>query len=440
MTLRGHITIAGLALALFALGSVLWPEGEAGTPVQGPPAPPPVAPPPAELVLSGALAVPPVSRAAQEELELRGGRYFRDVAGADARVGSLRYTMDPDLSARVWRVLEQGRVALGHVLVMDVETGALHVFASTDPERFSAAGTYPAASLVKVVTAAALMEKAPVASRGTCRYQGSPYRLSRRKLTAPKSGREADLKRALATSNNQCFARWAIHSIGAHPMLEAIGQFGLLRVPAVGYPAGVATDPGADELALGKLGSGLDGLMITPLHAVQLAAALANGSRVEPHWVDGAYGPDGQPLDIAGPAPAAPFLDPALTKRLRSMLIDTTRRGTARRAFRTRRGRPLLGEVTVAGKTGSLSGHDPDGRYEWFAGVAPADDPRVAVATVAVQGPLYWMSASQLAAEVLKQVFCHSGACQLDAADRLGRVEPEVVAASPRSDAVPPGG
>jgi hypothetical protein len=61
------------------------------------------------------------------------------------------------------------------------------------------------------------------------------------------------------------------------------------------------------------------------------------------------------------------------------MLMETTRSGTARRAFRARGGRPLLGEVRVAGKTGSLSGRDPDGRYEWFIGVAPADDPRIAV-------------------------------------------------------------
>jgi cell division protein FtsI/penicillin-binding protein 2 len=345
---------------------------------------------------------------------------------------------------------------------MDVETGALHVYASTDPDRFPAAGTYPAASLVKVVTAAALMEQAPVAARATCRYQGSPYRLSRRRLQAPSRGNEADLKRALATSNNQCFARWAIHSLGVDPMLAAIGQFGLLRAPAVGHAAGVATDPGLDALALGKLGSGLDGLEITPLHAVQLAAVLANGARVTPRWVEAAYGRDGQRLPIEAPPPSTPLLDPALAMRLRTMLVDTTQRGTARRAFRTRRGRPLLGEVTVAGKTGSLSGHDPDGRYEWFVGVAPAERPRVAVATVAVQGPLYWMSASQLAAEVLKQVFCASGKCEDEAVDRLGhtvagvpdrierdapepvdRAEPPVraVAAGPaRSGPVPPGG
>ena len=66
----------------------------------------------------------------------------------------------------------------------------------------------------------------------------------------------------------------------------------------------------------------------------------------------------------------------------------------------------------MAGKTGSLNGRNPDGRYEWFIGVAPAEQPTLAVATVAVQGPLYWMSASQMAAEVLKAAFCPKGVCR----------------------------
>jgi cell division protein FtsI/penicillin-binding protein 2 len=101
-----------------------------------------------------------------------------------------------------------------------------------------------------------------------------------------------------------------------------------------------------------------------------------------------------------------------LAAELREMLVDTTRRGTARSAFRDPRGRPLLGPVRVAGKTGSLSGHDPDGRYEWFAGIAPADEPEVAVAVVLVQGDLWWRNASQVAAATLKAHFCPDRTCR----------------------------
>jgi cell division protein FtsI/penicillin-binding protein 2 len=68
--------------------------------------------------------------------------------------------------------------------------------------------------------------------------------------------------------------------------------------------------------------------------------------------------------------------------------------------------------MMVAGKTGSLSGTNPKGRYEWFIGVAPADSPRVAIATVVVQSPVWWSSASQISARVLQHLFCNRGRCE----------------------------
>ena len=122
----------------------------------------------------------------------------------------------------------------------------------------------------------------------------------------------------------------------------------------------------------------------------------------------------------------APF-DP----RFRDMMVETTVRGTARRAFRTRGGRPLLAGVPVSGKTGSLNGTDPKGRYEWFIGVAPAGEPKLVVATVAVQGPRWWWSASQLAADVLRKAFCPKGRCSPDAVDRFTSPGPTESASQP---------
>jgi len=130
---------------------------------------------------------------------------------------------------------------------------------------------------------------------------------------------------------------------------------------------------------------------------------------------------DAREEDLPLPPRHAPrqVLDPGVTRELRSMLVETTRNGTARRAFRDRRGRPLLGQVRVAGKTGSLSGKDPDGRYEWFIGVAPAERPQIAIATVLVQGHLWWRNASQIAAEVLRGVFCEKRRCSPERGQRF---------------------
>jgi cell division protein FtsI/penicillin-binding protein 2 len=436
MLLRGRLTIAAGVLGAVLLLAALLPGAEDAPPAvaadvaQGPPEPepesaaapqPPAAPAvPARALSPRGLLDAELLAAPSAREEFRG---LRIVDGALERVPSrssemrLRYTLHPELSDAVWKALERGRFELAHVVVMDPATGAVLAYASTDPVRFPPEKTYPAASLVKVITAAATLDRAPQAAHETCHYVGSPWRLTRDRLRSPRRGNEADMRKALATSNNQCFARWAVHRVGSNAMLGAIDRFGMLTAPALGHPGGHADAPG-DELALGELGSGLDGLEITPLHAAQLASTLVDGRLVKPRWVAGAWNTEGQRVAVPGGEGARQVLTPALAKQLRGWLVDTTVRGTARRAFRTRRG-PLLPGIPVAGKTGSLNGTDPKGHYEWFIGVAPADDPKLAIATVAVQGPRWWWSASQLAAEVLRSAFCPGGKCNREAVERL---------------------
>ncbi len=320
------------------------------------------------------------------------------------------YTLDPELTRQVFRVLLNGRVALGHVILLDPRSGRVLAYASTDVQQFPPTRAYPAASLIKVITAAAALDRDPSLANLPCRYRGSPYRLTPARIDPPRAGVEVSFRKALASSNNQCFAQLAVHSVGEKPLLSAISRFGWLSAPAPAHAPGSA-DAGEDRYDVGRLGCGLAGSRITPLHAAQLAATLARGELVAPRWIEAIYAADGRELVLpATPVPRR-VMTPELAAELRSMLVDTTRRGTARRAFRQRNGRQLLGPVAVAGKTGSLSGKNPEGRYEWFAGVAPADEPRVAIAVLLVQGDLWWRNASQIAAEVLQRVFCEGRDC-----------------------------
>jgi hypothetical protein len=352
------------------------------------------------------------------------GRLFEWVEAPPGLEGPLRveYSLDAELTREVHDVLSQGRVGLGHVIVLDVATGRVLAYASTSPEVFPPTRTYPAASLVKVITAAAALDARPETARLPCRYSGSPYRLTRARLDPPARGNEVSLRRALAMSNNQCFAQLAVHALGPEPLVDAIGRFGWLSEPAPAHPAG-SVDLGHDRYDLGRLGCGLAGSRITPLHAAQLAAVLAEGELVTPHWVDRVLDARGRELLLPARTVPRRVIPAELAAQLRDMLVDTTTRGTARGAFRGRGGRPLLGSVHVAGKTGSLSGRDPDGRYEWFAGVAPADAPRIAIATLVVQGELWWRNASQISAEVLRRIYCRRGPCRAENGDVLEFVE-----------------
>jgi cell division protein FtsI/penicillin-binding protein 2 len=399
LSLVGIATVAGVISAL--LSPPTQSQASMATPLVEPP---PLAG--AEQALAAVSAPPPELAPDEPNLLLPRGAQFE-------------YTFDEELDRRVHKVLDRGRVQLGHVIVTDPSTGRILAHASTDPARFPATRAYPMASLIKVVTAAAALDADPGVARRPCRYLGNPWRLSRSQVNPPRRGTEISLGKALAISNNQCFAQLAVHTVGQASMLDAIERFGLLEAPAPGYEAGRA-EAGSDPYQLGKLGCGLAGCRITPLHAAQLAGVLADGMLREPQWIERALTPDGRALALPPLRPPRQVLTPELAERLREMLVETTQRGTARSAFRDRRGRPLLGSIEVAGKTGSLSGHDPDGRYEWFMGVAPADDPAIGLAVVLVQGPRWWRSASGVASDVMREVFCPDGRCSAELGRRWG--------------------
>jgi hypothetical protein len=386
----------------------------------------PVAPPDAPAVAR--LAAPPEVLAHLPVARLRKAALRGELARVDSRLsesialpgaGSLEveYTLDPALTDQLYAMLRRGRVSLGLAIVLDARSGDVLAYAGTDEQRLPEGRAYPAASLVKVVTAAAAIEHG--LDLRSCRFVGSPYRLTPGRIVPPRGGTQITLERALATSNNQCFAQLAAGPLGAATMLEAIERFGLLDPPGPGHEAGRVGDPGEDRYQLGKLGCGLAGLHITALHAAQLGVLLADGSLPESRWVARVLDPAGRELALPARRPARRVLEGPVARRLRQMMEETVVSGTARSAFR-RNARGLIAAVPVAAKTGSLSGRNPKGRYEWFVAAAPADRPRIAVAVLVVQGKRWWTSGSQLGAQILSTIFCERRTCSPALAERFG--------------------
>jgi len=438
---RGRATIGGLALVSGMIAGLavaarhdpaaepLEPVSAGAPPVRSGPAeagaPVPSAPDSlARRLPAGREALSlPTTQPSESETAALPGRLYEfvpvppDAAGGIPGPLRVEYSLDAGLTREVWGSLEEGRVGLGHVILMDPGSGRVLAYASTDPGHFDPMRLYPAASLVKVITASAALEADPEVAKVPCRFTGSPYRLTPSRIDPPRRGREISLSHALATSNNQCFAQLAVHSVGHEALRDAIGRFGWFSAPAPAHAAGVAA-PTQDRYDVGKLGCGLEGCRITPLHAAQLASVIASGELVAPHWIDRVVDASGRELELPAPPSPRRVLSAERAEELREMLVETTTSGTARRAFRQRNGRPLLGPIQVAGKTGSLSGTEPAGRYEWFVGVAPAEAPRVAIAVLVVQQRVWRRNASQIASDVLQRVFCDDGRCSLENAGR----------------------
>ena len=342
-----------------------------------------------------------------------------ELAGWPEDALRVEYSLDETLTEDVFEVLRKGRVERGHAIVIDPRTARLLAYVSTDPDGFPAERAYPAASIVKVLSAAALLEEEEKKGVDTsCVYRGNKYRLNRRRLDRPRSGRESGLEEALASSNNQCFSQWAVHMLGEDRLRATFERFGWLSSPAPGHEPG-RVEAVESKLDLGRLGSGLDGLRVTPLHVAALTTILTDGSLREPWWVDRVVDPSGRSVALPPRAEPRDVLPAERAHALREMLVSTTTRGTAKGAFRTRRGRPVLGGIHVAGKTGNLTGRDPYGRYEWFVGLAPAEDPKIGVVVLQLQSNLWWKKSSELAANILREVFCDRRTCESKHADRF---------------------
>jgi cell division protein FtsI/penicillin-binding protein 2 len=91
------------------------------------------------------------------------------------------------------------------------------------------------------------------------------------------------------------------------------------------------------------------------------------------------------------------------------MMLHTVSGGSAFKAFHDARGRSFLGDIQVAGKTGTLTNHAENRHYTWLVAFAPAEKPEIAVAALVVNTPEWQIKGTDLAREVLRAFFAARG-------------------------------
>lgn len=315
-------------------------------------------------------------------------------------------TLDPRLQERLERSLSSYRVPWGATVLLEAGSGrvlALAEHSRAEPGRkgLALSALAPAASLFKIVTAAALLERGVGVESPVC-YHGGRRRLQPRLLADdPRRDRRCvSLAQAFGHSTNVVFAKLADRDLDA-PALRAVAERFLFNVP-IAFARAVEPSPANipdDPFGLANAAAGFGDVKLSPLHAALVASVIANGGLlVPPVLVD----------DVEGallPEPPAPWrvVDEAVAAELGGMMRNTVTAGTARRVFR-RTAAGLRG-VPVAGKTGSLAEPNPFRDYSWFVGYAPAEKPEVVVATVVVNGRLWHARAPIVAKEALEAFF-----------------------------------
>ena len=337
------------------------------------------------------------------ELDEDSGRYVAPLGGGRAVL-----TLKPVLQARLERLLSDYRVPWGATVLIEPRSGRVLALAEHSQKEPEARGLWlramaPAASIFKIVTTAALLQRGVEPDFEVC-YHGGKHRLAPRHLADdPRRDRRClTLASALGQSANAVFAKLADRGLSAELLRREAERF-LWNAPIpFARPVEVSrADIPDDPLSLARTAAGFGPVRLSALHGAVVAAIVANGGVfVPPEIVDSAEG-----VPRPGSPAARRVVDERVAAALGDMMRTTVTEGTARRLFRDRSARAAFGSLAIAGKTGSLAERDPYRDYSWFVGFAPVDDPQVAVASVVVNELLWRVKAPYVAREALRAWF-----------------------------------
>jgi cell division protein FtsI/penicillin-binding protein 2 len=327
-------------------------------------------------------------------------------------------TLDPVVQRAVRAEMETYRIPRAGVVMMEVKTGRIIAYASYVAEGekvdVNVRAEAPAASVFKVVTGAALVEKAGLGAETEQCYHGGKSRIQADELEDnPRRDKWcATLGIAMGRSINVVFARLAQKHITPEDLTAVGGAFGFgAPVPFVVENQASEIKMPADPLEFARASAGFWHSTLSPLAGASLAQSVANGGvTLEPRIVQSIVKEkDVLWKDDRGPRVVRRAVKPETAAELTRMMKQTVDNGSAFKSFHDAAGKAYLPDISVAGKTGTLGETDGSKLYTWFVGFAPANAPEVAVSTLVVNTPSWQIKAPQLARDALRAYFAKQG-------------------------------
>jgi cell division protein FtsI/penicillin-binding protein 2 len=336
---------------------------------------------------------------------------------ADKRTAHL--SLDPDLMSTTRRLFKKREVPEGAVVMMDLQSGRLLIYAGTSKDGtrdVCAEAKAPAASTFKIITGAALVERAGLGPDTKQCYAGGLHGITMRDLVEDEKRDRwcATLTNAMGRSLNAVFARLALTHLDPAGLTATAKSFGF----GAPVPFDLPVEPSAvsipdDDLEFARSAAGFWNTTLSPLQGMMLASIVAmRGQVMQPVLVNSVTDEEG---DVLYRAPAAPrtirqAIKPETADALRTMMNETVDNGTAHSTFFDRRGSSYLPGIQVSSKTGTLTSPKTQAFYTWLVGFAPAEKPEVAFAVLVTNGPKWRTKAPFLAREVLRAYFASRGA------------------------------
>jgi len=334
----------------------------------------------------------------------------------DGRSYQMHTSLDMELQQYLLKRMDRVNSRYIGIVAMKPDSGrilAMAGFNKIDPDQDPCLlADYPAASLFKIVTAAAGAEEKGYTAQTRFTFNGFKHTLYKRQLT-DKQNRYTNaisLKGAFAQSVNPVFGK-----IGAlylkQEALEKYGNaFGFNREVTFEFPLAVShLTVKSDSYHRAEIASGFNRqTTISPIHGAMIASIVLNdGIPVEPTVIDTVEDKTGMPIYRTKPK----FLSPAVTQKtakvLNQLMVATVSSGTARKTFRGHSRSKVLSRLRLGGKTGSIYNRSHDARFDWYIGFAEemGGNEKLAVSVMVAHEEYIGTRAGQYARWVIERHF-----------------------------------
>ena len=329
----------------------------------------------------------------------------------------VNYTIDRDLQKESDSLLQHYKPDYAAIVMMDAKTGKILAMSSFEKanaqgSNLSLRATFPAASIFKVVTASAAIDKAGVSPEHRIGYNGGNYTLYKRNVLSDKVNkwtRFITLKEAFARSINTAFGRLSLETVQPKDIATYAERFMFNQVIPADFnvelsQAQVPTERG---FALTEVASGYNRFnTLSPVHGAMIAATIINdGKMIVPYMVDSLENSNAEKVYQAQVLERGQILRPESADKVRQMMEQTVLIGTSRKTFRNLVRDKKFKEVEMGGKTGHFSGMNPKGRTDWFIGYATDQDQKIAIAAITVNIKKWTVKSSALGEMMIRKYF-----------------------------------
>ena len=340
--------------------------------------------------------------------------YF-EIQNAGRRL-QVQTSIDPALQNYLTQKLDRKNSSHIGIVAMDPADGrilSLVGFNKANPSNNPCLdSSFPAASIFKIVTAAAALEKGNLRLDSKLRYNGRKYTLYKSQLKEKRNKytNTITLKEAFAKSVNPVFGKLGALHLGKTQLETYAGAFGFNR--EINFEVflepsqTVVTD---EPYQWAEIACGFNRqTRMSPVHGALISATIFNrGKLIEPTIIEYIRDEKGTQLYQSQPAVVTQAFAPHTSAAMRELMKTTIRSGTVRGTFRKYRKDKIISRLEIGGKTGTINNKTDDIKYEWFVGYAQdkGGDSTIILSVLVAHQKYIGIRAPQYAIMAFKQYF-----------------------------------